>query len=367
LYALFVFSIVLLAYLEGLQVAILALEKVDPSFFQNKPRAYKAHMLATAHRGLNVQRFLVGRQFFVVFVVFLSAQLTTYTSMPLDALPRWLFIVVIETGLPGALVVLAFGQLMPQLIAATHPVAFMNLPGSLFVIRLALVFAALGITHFSWVLSAFVKWCCSLTSQERRPPRRLVGSLADDDDDNKKASFLAHEKMSVEVLDADQLYSGAQRGMESAEQSAVSSREMATWVKDQACQNMFQKWGVKHDHETVAELPTPSDIVRSLVSKNEPVPRYLLPPYHPKHIPPHIVAFEMLRRDEVSKRAVQELRQQNAELKQMIASLQPQKVGARGGRRKGVRTSSEAEDETHAGVDEVGGLLSEVVLEGVRE
>jgi hypothetical protein len=37
---------------------------------------------------------------------------------------------VIQTGLPGALVVLAFGQLMPQLIAATHPITFMNMPGT---------------------------------------------------------------------------------------------------------------------------------------------------------------------------------------------------------------------------------------------
>ena len=26
-----------------------------------------------------------------------------------------------------------------------------------------------------------------------------------------------------------------------------------------------------------------------------PVPRYLLPPSHPKHVPPHVVAFDMIR------------------------------------------------------------------------
>jgi hypothetical protein len=78
-YFLFLFSIILLAYLEGLQVAILALEHVTPnSIPKNMPRARASHKLATAYKGLNVQRFLIGRQFFVVFVVFLSAQLTTY-------------------------------------------------------------------------------------------------------------------------------------------------------------------------------------------------------------------------------------------------------------------------------------------------
>ena len=69
-----------------------------------------------------MQRFLVGRQFFVVFVVFLCAQITTYPSLPSFGLPSWAFTVLIDTGLPGALVVLIFGQLMPQLLAATHPV-----------------------------------------------------------------------------------------------------------------------------------------------------------------------------------------------------------------------------------------------------
>ena len=44
--------------------------------------------------GLNVQRFLVGRQFFVVFVVFLCAQLTTYPDMPTLGVPNIFFIIV---------------------------------------------------------------------------------------------------------------------------------------------------------------------------------------------------------------------------------------------------------------------------------
>jgi CBS domain containing-hemolysin-like protein len=96
-----------------------------------------------------------------VFVVFLSAQITTYSTLSLP-IPRWLFIFIIETGLPGVLVVLSFGQLMPQLVAATHPVTFMDIPGSWLVIKIALLFEALGITHFSWVLTFFTKWICRM-------------------------------------------------------------------------------------------------------------------------------------------------------------------------------------------------------------
>ena len=115
LYIIFLSVLILLAYLEGLQVAILALEHTNIDGLRERyPRAHVTHALSTAHDGLNVQRFLVGRQFFVVFVVFLCAQLTTYPELPKGGVPDWLFITIIATGLPGALVVLAFGQLMPQ-------------------------------------------------------------------------------------------------------------------------------------------------------------------------------------------------------------------------------------------------------------
>ena len=42
-----------------------------------------------------------------------------HLKLPKDGWPEWLFVLVIDTGLPGALVVLSFGQLMPQLVAAT--------------------------------------------------------------------------------------------------------------------------------------------------------------------------------------------------------------------------------------------------------
>lgn len=90
------------------------------------PRAFE--LICRCQEGRNVERFLVGRQFFVIFVVYLTAQITTFPDLPMlkDALPGWAYIVFIDTGLPGALTVLAFGQLLPQLVAATHPASFMN-------------------------------------------------------------------------------------------------------------------------------------------------------------------------------------------------------------------------------------------------
>jgi len=313
LYAIFVFCVSLLGMLEGLQIAILNLERANRERFKHMKRAYFNHKLATKYNGLNVQRFLVGRQFFVVFVVFLSAQITTYSTLSLP-IPRWLFIFIIETGLPGVLVVLSFGQLMPQLVAATHPVTFMDIPGSWLVIKIALLFEAIGITHFSWVLTFFTKWICRMDKGDNvtrnsmtrsRTKSRTKGrhsrSSRSRSKKNKPAqfqkfnSFINSERMSVNIIDVDSLYSGAEHGMTNCDPEDMAHGETMRWLKDDSVKNVFHLWGV--DTTKNAGLPSKKEIVRSLIKQGQPVPRYLLPEHHPQAIPAHIVVMELTRRE----------------------------------------------------------------------
>lgn len=112
------------------------------------------------------------------FVVFLCSQVTTFPSMPNIGLPAWLWTVVSQTGLPGALISMSFGsvrsepkfasasvsphwhllQLMPQLIAARNPIVFMNMVGTMLVLRLCLVVETMG---RRWPLQADrCQWRC---------------------------------------------------------------------------------------------------------------------------------------------------------------------------------------------------------------
>jgi uncharacterized membrane protein len=312
LYSLFVFSVSLLGMLEGLQIAILNLERANAERFKHLNRAYVNHKLATRHHGLNVQRFLVGRQFFVVFVVFLSAQLTTYSDLTWN-IPRWLFILIIDTGFPGVMVVLSFGQLMPQLVAATHPITFMNIPGAWGVIKIALGFEAIGITHFSWVLTFFTKFIfrmnkgdsvtrVSLTRSKTKS--RTKGNSRSSRSRSKKVnpaqkpelfnSFISRNNMSVNIVDVEALYSGAEKGMANARPSAMTHPETMRWLQDESVRNVFKLWG--HDSNKSA-YPSKKEIVQHLVKMGQPVPRYLLPEHHPQCIPPHIVVLELTRRE----------------------------------------------------------------------
>jgi len=275
LYILLAFDIVLLAYLEGLQIAILALERTSCETFIQRKRAYASQTLAMRYNGHNVQRFLVGRQFFVVFVVFLCAQLTTYADLDIPWMPEWMFVALIQTGLPGALIVLAFGQLCPQLIATTNPITFMNLPGTWSVIQLCLYFESTGVTHFSWVLAMTTRYLFSMGDHEH----------IEDPNKDEEMNVIEHipqnvrnmmKTVKISASDLDALYSERSTGH-------VTNPDLG---------NLACLKGLHHQ----GNMPNQTTIVRHLVQNKKRVPRCLLPRYNKLHIPAHLVASEYIRR-----------------------------------------------------------------------
>lgn len=147
--------ILTLAAFEGLQISVTTLRLKDLSLLKEKyPRAYLLHKKFKSVNGTN--RFLAGRQLFVIIVVFFAARLTSFTSMqqfpfsstefPLFLKP-WFTTLFLELGVAGALFVLWSGQLAPQFIANKHPHGFLNLPGMSFVLNLSFIVESLELTR----------------------------------------------------------------------------------------------------------------------------------------------------------------------------------------------------------------------------
>ena len=101
-----------------------------------------------------VRRFLCGRQFMVIFVVFLIAQLTILPDIPHDfaGMPETMVTVLVETGLPGVALTLTYGQLISQLFVEEFTLPFLNGPGCYAVTYFGLALEYSGITHFSHLL-----------------------------------------------------------------------------------------------------------------------------------------------------------------------------------------------------------------------
>ncbi len=141
--------LVILFYLEGLMIAIVGTQYWDPDVFRDVyPRAYKLHRLMNQPE--NVKRFIIGRQFFTVLTNFLLAQIFTFHGWSSDGYNPVLFYIVVRSGLVGVLVVLAFAQLLPELLAAEYPLRFMNMLGSNFICNTSLFFDSLGVGHCAW-------------------------------------------------------------------------------------------------------------------------------------------------------------------------------------------------------------------------
>lgn len=151
-FLIFCFCLTLVAYLEGLQVAILNCEHVDPERKkESHPRGYK--LMKSVRQGNNVERFLVGRQFFTIFVMTLMAQVTSFPDISHLSVPDVIWFIFISTGLPGAMVVTTIGSLQPQLLAAKDPWNFLNMYGTNSVLNLCYGLEWTGIcTHFAWML-----------------------------------------------------------------------------------------------------------------------------------------------------------------------------------------------------------------------
>lgn len=92
------------------------------------PRAYRIHKLI--NQPDNVKRFIIGRQFCTVLTGFLLAQIFTFANFPNPGYDPIAFFIIVKSGLVGVLIVLAFGQLMPELLAAQFPLRFMDMPGT---------------------------------------------------------------------------------------------------------------------------------------------------------------------------------------------------------------------------------------------
>jgi len=122
-------DLAVLFFLEGLMICIVETQYWDPETWREAyPRAYKIHKLV--NQPDNLKRFIIGRQFCTVLTGFLLAQIFTLDHMTNEwGWPDALYYVVVKSGLVGVMIVLAHGQLMPELLAAEYPLRFMDMYG----------------------------------------------------------------------------------------------------------------------------------------------------------------------------------------------------------------------------------------------
>jgi hypothetical protein len=146
----FLFLLALLAAVEALHISVTLLRLKDLGAVRDEyPRTYATHKIFRHEEG--TERFLAGRQLFVIVTVFFAAKLTSFPEMteaPLFGwtLPDWFQTLFLQWGIAGALFLLWFGQLTPQFYANRRPKSFMNRWIIAVLFHAALAWESIGVT-----------------------------------------------------------------------------------------------------------------------------------------------------------------------------------------------------------------------------
>jgi hypothetical protein len=150
-----------LAFLEGSQAGIVGMLGVDKRQYETThPLTHKVTSLCHSETGLdgfpkeNINAFIVGRQFLVIFVVFIISQTLTFKTdqdLPFN-LPSWFGEAFLESGLLGAVITIVFGQLMSQLVASKCNVDYLNSYVCYVTAVVALSIEYSGLMHIVYVL-----------------------------------------------------------------------------------------------------------------------------------------------------------------------------------------------------------------------
>ena len=144
------FLLVWLATMEGGQGCLIGLQGVEKkNYASSHPMTLKCTMLA--HKGNNMERFIIGRQFLVFIVVFL-ANAFKVMHVPDGVEGVFLFPGRFMTGAAVVLTTITLGQLTAQVNAATCMLDFLNSRAMLFTTYVSLFIENTGILHSAYLM-----------------------------------------------------------------------------------------------------------------------------------------------------------------------------------------------------------------------
>jgi len=168
-----------IAMLEGCQISVVGLQIYDPEFFrETHPRAYRVCKLV--HTGPNVERFLVGRQFLLLFNGFLVSRIGGGQGIDNYSLGSWewshhMTQFWYSNGVLLMIVIVALGQLPCQLLAADKMLGFFDLPlGHYYIVVMpCLIVESIGLTHSSYLLKDLLCWISGIDQATADPEKAL--------------------------------------------------------------------------------------------------------------------------------------------------------------------------------------------------
>lgn len=188
--AFFVFwaAILWLTMIEGQQASLVGLPPVDFDLYKDShPVTYKN--TALAFKGDNLDRYLMGRQFMVLLVVFVINMCgSPNADAAILGLPDIVIQIFLGTGIAMILATCMIGQLATQVNASHCMIDYINNYFALFTLYVAMTIEFTGIMHSSYLIQNILAALSGKPIQSNEEPRnagqmiffygRVVMSLA---------------------------------------------------------------------------------------------------------------------------------------------------------------------------------------------
>ena len=148
-----ILAITWLTMVEGQQASLVGLPPVDPVLYKDShPITYKN--AALAFKGDNLDRYLMGRQFMVLLVVFVVNQCGQPLDPKVDVLgmPDWVKFIFLDIGLGMIIFTCVLGQLHTQVNATHCMIDFINNYFALFTLYTTMVIEFTGVMHAAYLI-----------------------------------------------------------------------------------------------------------------------------------------------------------------------------------------------------------------------
>lgn len=170
-YVLIWVAILWLTMVEGGQASLVGLAPVNKELYRDShPISYKCTSIT--NKGDNLDRYLLGRQFMVVFVVFsVNVSGGPLGGAELWGMPDWVLTVFFQTGLAMILFTCNVGQLNTQVNASHCMLDYINTYFALFTLWVAMIVEFSGLVHSSYLIQMAVAAMAGKKIESNEDPR----------------------------------------------------------------------------------------------------------------------------------------------------------------------------------------------------
>jgi hypothetical protein len=165
-----------LAIMEGGQGALVGLQPIPPELYAQS-HSLSAKSTALAHKGDNMERFIVGRQFLVVLVVFVTNLMaSSVKDASVFGLNDALVQSFLGSGIAVTLIAIMIGQ-SAQINAANCMLDFINTYVMLFTTYLSLALDISGLLHSVYLVQILFSKITNTPIESTEPPRNAMENI----------------------------------------------------------------------------------------------------------------------------------------------------------------------------------------------